>query len=171
MPLSETDLLALLDARGIPFSRHAHPPLFTVEESRRLRGDLAGAHVKNMFLKDRKGALVLVTCREDRRIRIGALERALGTKRLSFAGAETLMAHLGVLPGAVTPFALLNDREPPRVRFVLDAVLAEADPVNVHPLHNAATLALRAADLLRLLAETGHAAELLDFAPLEAAAP
>jgi Ala-tRNA(Pro) deacylase len=85
MPLSETGLRALPDARGIPFSRHAHPPLSTVGESRALCGDLPGAQVRNMFLKDRKGALVLVTRREDRRVRIGDLEPALGTKRLSFA--------------------------------------------------------------------------------------
>lgn len=169
MAMTEAELLAFLDRQGIGWTRHAHPPLRTVEESRALRGELPGVHVKNMFLKDRAGALVLVTCREDRRIRIGALEKRLGTKRLSFGSPELLGEALGVLPGAVTPLALVNDPGR-RVRFVLDPAVAEGDPVNVHPLHNEATLAIPQAGFRAFLAALGRVPELLDFDALEAEA-
>lgn len=162
LPPDEAALLARLAGAGIAFRRHAHPPLHTVEESRALRGDLPGCHVKNLFLKDRAGLLVLVTCREDRQVRIGWIERALGTKRLSFAAPGLLEEVLGVRPGAVTPLALLNDPGR-RVRFALDRAVAEAALVNVHPLHNAATLAIPAADFRRVLALSGHAPHILDF--------
>jgi Ala-tRNA(Pro) deacylase len=171
MAATEAELCDLLRGEGIAFTRHAHPPLHTVAESRALRGELPGVHVKNMFLKDRKGALVLVTCREDRRIRIGDLEKRLGTARLSFADAETLWRHLGVRPGAVTPLALLNDREARAVRLVLDAQMLRDSPVNVHPLHNEATVAIPTAGLLRFFEVTGHRPELLDFDALEALVP
>lgn len=169
VPLDEPALLARLAGAGIAFRRHAHPPLHTVEESRAIRGDLPGCHVKNLFLKDRAGLLVLVTCREERQVRIAGLERALGTKRLSFGAPELLAEVLGVRPGAVTPLALLNDAGR-QVRFVLDRAVAEADLVNVHPLHNEATLAIPAADFRRVLALSGHVPHILDFDAAEVAA-
>ncbi|HEU0220735.1 MAG TPA: YbaK/EbsC family protein, partial [Paracoccaceae bacterium] len=125
---------------------------------------------KNMFLKDKRGVLVLVTCLEDRRIRIGDLEKTIGTKRLSFASAETLWTHLGVRPGAVTPLALVNDRETRAVRVVLDRQLMASELLNVHPLHNEATLTLTRDGFLSFLALTGHKPELVDFDALEARA-
>lgn len=165
----EAALLALLRDLGVAAVRHAHPPLHTVEESRALRGDLPGVHVKNMFLKGKRGELVLVTCREDRRIRIADLEKAIGARRLSFADADTLRTHLGVLPGAVTPLAVINDRDR-AVRVVLDAQMLELEPLNCHPLHNEATLALSVAGLMRVFAATGHTPERVDFDALEAQA-
>ncbi|QDL91230.1 prolyl-tRNA synthetase associated domain-containing protein [Paroceanicella profunda] len=169
-PATEAQLLARLDALGIGYSHHTHPPLRTVAESRELRGALPGVHVKNMFLKDKKGTeLVLVTCRENRQIRIGDLEKVLGTRRLSFASPERLMQHLGVIPGAVTPLAAMNDTAG-AVRVVLDAQVMAAELLCCHPLHNEASVALSPADLLRFLEDTGHAAETVDFDALEAAA-
>ncbi|WP_118134256.1 prolyl-tRNA synthetase associated domain-containing protein [Oceanicella sp. SM1341] len=170
MPATEEQLRARLDALGIAYSHHTHPPLRTVAESKELRGELPGLHVKNMFLKDKKGTtLVLVTCRENRDIRISDLEKVLGTKRLSFASPERLMEHLGVIPGAVTPLAAMNDAAG-AVRVVLDNAVTAADLICCHPLHNEASVALSPADLLRFLADTGHAPETVDFDALEAAA-
>lgn len=168
-PADEARLLAFLDEIGVAWRLTRHAPFFTVEESKALRDDLPGAHTKNLFLKERKGGFWLATCLEDRRIRISQLAAAAGAKRLSFATAEDLRAVLGVAPGAVTPFAALNDR-PATVRVILDAQMAAMDPQHFHPLHNAATLAVGRAALPRFFAATGHQVALVDFDALEAAA-
>lgn len=166
----EAKLYAFLERLGIAWTHHEHPPLFTVADSRALRGELPGAHVKNMFLKEKKGGLWLVTCLEDREIRIRDLEREIGAKGCSFGRPEVLEEALGVLPGAVTPFAVLNDPGH-RVRVVLDrAILTRHAVVNAHPLHNAATTAVATADLVAFFAATGHAPLTVDFDRLEAMA-
>lgn len=163
----EAALYALLDAHGIAYAHHTHPPLFTVEESRALRGALPGVHVKNMFMKDKKGTIWLATCLEDRQIRIRDLEKAIGARNLSFGKEDLLWEILGVRPGAVTPFGLINDREG-RVRVVLDEGLMAHDPLNFHPLHNEATTAVSRDDFLKFLSLTGHAPTMVDFDRLEA---
>jgi Ala-tRNA(Pro) deacylase len=168
-PQDEAALLARLEALGIDWAYHAHPPLFTVEDSRALRGDLPGLHVKNMFLKEKKGGLWLVTCREDRRIRIRDLEREIGARNTSFGKPELLREALGVSPGAVTPFAAINDAEG-RVRVVLDRAVLAAEIVNAHPLHNEATIAVSPQGLVRFLEDTGHTPLTVDFDALEARA-
>ena len=165
----EAELYDFLHDHGIAFRHHTHPPLFTVEESRALRGELPGAHVKNMFMKDKKGAIWLATCLEDREIRIRDLEKEVGAKGLSFGKPELLWDCLGVRPGAVTPFGLINDREG-RVNFALDARLTESETINVHPLHNEATTAISRDDLMRFVELTGHRAVIVDFDRLEALA-
>ena len=168
--LAEAALLARLDALGIGWTRHAHPPQHTVDQSRALRGALPGAHCKNLFLIDRDGAPWLVTCAEDRRFRIPDLARAVGAPRLSFAPPDLLARHLRVAPGAVTPLALMHDADR-AVRLILDPVLLAAEIFNCHPLHNAATLAISSLDLRRFLTATGHAPILADFDAVEAAHP
>ena len=168
-PAGQDALYAYLEAEGIPYAHHEHPPLFTVADSQALRGELPGLHIKNMFLKEKKGGLWLVSCREDREIRIRDLEREIGAKNCSFGKPELLEEALGVKPGAVTPFAALNDREG-RVQVVLDQAIAEAEIVNAHPLHNEATTGIAAADLVRFLEVTGHPPRLVDFDRLEAMA-
>jgi len=163
----EAKLYSLLDANGIAYTHHTHPPLFTVEESRALRGELPGGHVKNMFMKDKKGAIWLATCLEDRQIRIRDLEKEIGAKNFSFGKAELLWEVLGVRPGAVTPFGLINDTGH-RVRVVLDAQMLERDPLNFHPLHNEATTAISKDGFLKFLALTGHQPVAVDFDRLEA---
>ncbi|MFT4794698.1 MAG: Ala-tRNA(Pro) deacylase [Paracoccaceae bacterium] len=163
---AEADLMAMLARLGINALRHAHPPLHSVEDSQALRGDLPGAHTKNLFLKDKKGEFLLVSCLEGRAIRVKDVARAAGTKPPSFAKPEDLWNRLGVRPGAVTPFALINDVDQ-RVRLVLDRQMMAHDVVNFHPLHNEATLALTPADLMRFFAATGHDPLLLDFDALE----
>lgn len=168
-PLDEAALLAFLDQLGVDYRIHRHPPVFTVEESRSFRDAQPGAHVKNMFLKDKKGGLWLVTCLEDRRIKIRDLEKALSAPKLSFGKPDLMTQTIGVTPGAVTPLAVLNDAERV-VTLVVDAAVLGADLVNCHPLHNEATIALSASDLVRVVGTTGHTPRMVDFDALEAVA-
>jgi len=163
-PATPEDLFARLAALGIAVTTHRHPPLFTVAESKGLRGALPGAHCKSLFLRDRAGALWLVVAAEDRALDLKALAPLIGAGRLSFASPERLMARLGVAPGSVTPFALINDRER-AVNVVLDAAVMAAPLANFHPLTNAATTAIAPADLLRFIAACGHAPRIADLDP------
>ena len=170
-PLTPGAFLAWLDGRGIAAETLWHAPVFTVAESKAaaIHERLPGAHVKNLFLKDREGRFWLATLPEHRRVPIGALARALGLPRMSFASPEELFACLGVTPGSVTPFALVHDHAR-RVGFILDRELAEASGRSTAPpLSNAATTAVAAADFHRFLAETGHRPLVADLAALEAA--
>jgi Ala-tRNA(Pro) deacylase len=156
MPATQTDLMAMLAHLGIATTTVEHPALFTVEQSRALRGDIAGAHTKNLFLKDKKGALFLVTAEEDATIDLKRLHTVIGASgRLSFGSAELLIEVLGVPPGAVTPFAAINDAAG-RVAVILDQALMASGLVNCHPLTNTATTTIAADDLLAFLAATGH---------------
>lgn len=132
-----------------------HPPVFTVEEARRHRSDLPGTHTKSLFLRDKKGAMWMVVCLEDRAVDLKDLAARIGAKHLSFGSPERLMRYLGVIPGAVSPFAVINDVER-AVRVVLDDAVLAQDPVNLHPLDNAMTTAIAAADLVRFLEAEGH---------------
>ena len=163
---NEAELYALFDEHGIGYTHNAHPPLFTVEESKELRPDLPGAHVKNMFLKDKKGQFWLVTCLEHRKIRIRDLEKQVGATKASFGKPEALWEMLGIKPGAVSPFGLINDPQH-QVRVVLDQQMLEVDPINAHPLHNEATTTVSAADFRRFLEITGHEPLIIDFDALE----
>jgi len=168
-PATPEDLFAFLDTLGIETKTVTHPPLFTVEDSRALRGDLPGGHTKNLFLKDKKGRLFLVTCDESRKVNLKALEKAIGAARVSFGKPELLLEILGVTPGAVTTFSLINDRgEAPRVTFAIDAALLKHDLIYCHPLHNEATTAISSEDLMRFVDACGHPALQVDFEGLEA---
>lgn len=165
---SPNDLFARLDALGIETVTHKHPPLYTVEESKRLRGELPGGHCKSLFLKDKKDRLWLVVALEDRAIDLKALRRRLGAaSTLSFGRPELLKEVLGVEPGSVTPFGLVNDADQ-RVTVVLDKAMLDHDPLNYHPLTNAATTAIAPADLLRFIAACGHEPVVLDLDAPEA---
>ena len=153
---------------GIQSKTVRHPPVFTVEEAKALRGSLPGAHIKNLFLRNKKGEMWLVTCLEDRQVDLKALGTALGAGRFSFGSAERLMTYLGVLPGAVTPFAVINDTEG-KVRMVLDKGILGNDPVNAHPLVNDMTTALESRDLIRFLEAEKHPPQILDLDTLQGA--
>lgn len=167
IPTSPDQLLARLAELGIATRTVDHDPVFTVEESRHLRGELPGAHIKNLFLRNRKEEMWLVTVEEERRIDLKKLGELLtgetgGAAKLSFGSADRLMTYLGVVPGAVTPFAVINDTGG-KVQMVLDRHLTEVDPVNAHPLVNYKSTAIAPGDLVKFLAAVGHKPRILDF--------
>ena len=162
LPATRTDLYARLDALGIAHRTVEHPPLFTVEDSKRLRGDIPGAHTKNLFLKCKKGSLWLLVALESTPIELKRLHGVIGSGRLSFGRPELLREVLGVEAGSVTPFALINDRDC-RVSVLLDQAMLACDPVNFHPLENTATTALSSAGLLAFIDSCGHRPRILRF--------
>lgn len=164
MTADEAALMARLDMLGIETKTVRHPPLFTVAESKALRGSLPGGHSKNLFLKDKKGVLWLIVAHEDCRVDLKALRPRIGSAPLSFASPRTLREVLGVEPGSVTPFALVNDREA-RVKVVLDAELLALSPLNFHPLVNTATTAIAANDLLVFVRSCGHEPRIETLSP------
>jgi Ala-tRNA(Pro) deacylase len=161
-PATPEELLRRLDELDIPTRTAEHPPVFTVEESRRLRGSLGGCHTKNLFVRNKKGEMWLVVCREDRKVDLKALAGALGAGRFSFGSGDRLMRFLGVAPGAVTPFAVLNDRGR-KVKVVLDREMLAGGPLNFHPLDNSMTTSIDSDDFLRFLEAEEHSPELLDM--------
>jgi Ala-tRNA(Pro) deacylase len=169
MAATPEELFARLDALGIAHVTHRHPPVFTVAESVSLRGALPGGHCKSLFLEDKKGGLWLVVVLEDRRMDMRALSERLGAPRFSFGSPETLRAALGIAPGSVTPFALVNDRER-KVAVVLDEAMLRHDPLNYHPLVNTMTTAIAPADLLRFIASCGRAPRILAMDGIDRAA-
>jgi Ala-tRNA(Pro) deacylase len=160
MPASPQELFAYLDSLGIAHQTVNHPPVFTVEEARTLRGALASGHTKNLFLRDKKGALYLVVAPEDAAIELKSLHRVVGASgRFSFGSAELLRETLGVEPGSVTPFAAVNDGAG-LVTVVLDAALMTHDVLNFHPLVNTGTTTISREGLLKFLEATGHRARI-----------
>jgi len=156
MPATPAELFAYLDRLGIPHTTVTHPPLFTVEQSQALRGKIPGAHTKNLFLKDKKDALFLVTALEDSTIELKSLHRRLDAGgRFSFGSANLMLETLGITPGAVTPFGALNDTAG-RVTIVLDKLLMEHTTINAHPLVNTMTTSISRDGLLAFLDATGH---------------
>ncbi len=161
-PLAPDQLFARLDALGIAHRTYSHPPVFTVAEAVALRGHLPGGHCKSLFLKDRRGGLWLLVALEERPIDLKLLAAALGAPRFSFGNGELLYEVLGVRPGCVTPFALVNDTAH-LVAVVLDRAMLEHDPLNYHPLENDRTTAIAPADLLRFIADCGHRPRIVDL--------
>ena len=156
MTKSSEQLFAALDALGIKHSTIKHPPLFTVEQSQALRGQIPGGHTKNLFLRDKKYELYLVVALEDAKIDLKGLHRQLGaTGRFSFGSSDLLREVWGVEPGAVTPFGAINDRQG-RVTVVLDAPMMEHATLNYHPLVNTMTTSIARDDLVKFLQSTGH---------------
>lgn len=160
MPATPEDLFAHLDRLGLTVTTHHHAAAFTVEQGNEVWGNIPGVHCKNLFLKDAKAKLWLVVAPADRRIDLKTLPARIGAARLSFGSADLLRQVLGVEPGSVTPFALINDSER-RVSVVLDAWMMEQDLLNYHPLRNTMTTTIRAADFRTFLTSTGHRPEVV----------
>ena len=156
------DVLGRLTALGIEASTHKHPALFTVEQSKEMRGNLPGGHCKNLFLRDRKSRMWLVVCREDLRIDLKALGPKIGADRLSFGSADRLMRVLGVIPGAVSPLALINDTDH-QVTVILDKAMLALTPLNYHPISNEMTTAIAPEDLMVFIRSCGHEPMLVDL--------
>ena len=156
MTTSPDALFGVLDRLGIAFRTIEHAPVFTVEEAREHRGQIAGMHTKNLFLRDNKRSFFLVTLEEEMAVDLKRLRPLIGAKGgLSFASPDALFEHLGVRPGSVSPLAAINDASG-AVTVVIDQALMAADLVNVHPLTNDRTTAISPTDLLVFLRSTGH---------------
>ena len=163
--MTPENLLQALDDLGLKTSTLRHEAVFRVGEGEGIKDELPGAHTKNLFLKDDKGQLWLISAEQTTRINLKTLPKTIGSGRLSFGPPERLYDALGVKPGSVTALALINDRDH-KVKFLLDKVLADADIVNFHPLTNTATTALSQADFRTFLANLGRPLAVIDFAAL-----
>jgi Ala-tRNA(Pro) deacylase len=156
MPASPDDLFAYLAHLDIPHRTGWHTAVFTVEAARALRGAAEGGHTKNLFLRDKKDVPYLVVAQEDTAIELKSLHRLLGASgRFSFGSAELMRELLGVAPGSVTPFSVINDTAC-RVTVVLDSALMAHEVLNFHPLVNTGTTTISRQDLLKFLEATGH---------------
>ena len=162
LPTSPETLLDRLTFLGINFTAYSHPPLRTVEDAKARRGNMLGAHIKNLYLRDRKKCNFLVVVQEDQLIDLKALGGQIGSDRLSFGSADRLFEILGVRSGAVSPFALINDPDQ-KVKLVLDAQLVNQFCLYAHPLVNDMTLGLSGADLMRFFEHTRHQPQLITF--------
>ncbi|HKT54356.1 MAG TPA: prolyl-tRNA synthetase associated domain-containing protein [Caulobacteraceae bacterium] len=168
MAADPKDLFALLDRLGVAHHTHWHPPVFRVEDGAEIKAALPGGHTKNLFLKDAKEKLWLISALGETRIDLKALPAAIGSARLSFGSPALMQATLGVEPGSVTAFALMNDQAR-AVSFVLDRALLESDPVNFHPLTNTGTTAVSRAGFLKFLESLGVQPQVVDFAGISPA--
>jgi Ala-tRNA(Pro) deacylase len=156
MAMTPDQLFVTLTGLDIAHTTVSHPPLFTVEQSQALRGRIPGGHTKNLFLRDKKQAVYLVVAEENAEIDLKGLHRLLGANgRFSFGSSDLMLQLLGVTPGAVTPFGVINDTEG-RVIVVLDKPLMEHAIINAHPLVNTMTTSLSREDLVKFLESTGH---------------
>jgi Ala-tRNA(Pro) deacylase len=155
MPASRAELFAFLDKLGIKTKTFDHEPVFTVEQAKIVHDDVPGGHCKNLFCKDEKGVLWLIVALEDAVIDLKAAPAKIGSRRLSFGKPELLMEVLGIEPGSVTPFSLINDQVG-RVNVILDEAMMKRDPLNFHPLKNDATTTIAASDLLVFIKACGH---------------
>jgi Ala-tRNA(Pro) deacylase len=155
MPASQADLFQRFQDLGLQTTTVTHQPVFTVEEAQKVHHDIAGGHCKNLFCKDEKGELWLIVCLEEARVDLKAAPAKIGSRRLSFGKPDLLMEVLGVEPGSVTPFALINDKAV-RTHVILDQDMMRHDMLNYHPLKNDATTTIRARDLVTFIESCGH---------------
>ena len=161
-PATPDDLFLRLDELGISVVKHHHPPVFTVEEAKALKGSMSGAHLKNLFLRNKKGRMWLLVTAADRPLDLKEVGVLLGAGRLSFGSSDRLMKYLGVIPGAVTPLAVINDRSKV-VQVAIEEGLLASDALNVHPLDNGMTATIAPGDLLRFLEAEGHSVQTVRF--------
>ncbi|MDP8996147.1 MAG: prolyl-tRNA synthetase associated domain-containing protein [Pseudomonadota bacterium] len=155
MPATRQELFALFDELAIETNTIEHIPVFTVEDAQKVHGDIKGGHCKNLFCKDEKGVLWLIVALEDARIDLKAAKDRIESRRLSFGRPELLMEILGVEPGSVTPFSLINDKAN-KTNVILDAAMMKLELLNFHPLKNDATTTISSVDLIKFIKATGH---------------
>ena len=159
-------LFARLDELGIAHHTYEHEPIFTVEQGKHLKAQWPGGHSKNLFLKDKKGRFVLISAKDETEIPLKQLHHHLGLGRLSFGSAELMEEVLGVTPGSVTFFALMNEGATRLSHVILDAALIACNPVHFHPLENSATTAVAPGDLVKFARAYGVEPQIMDFAAL-----
>lgn len=162
MAATPEELFNYLDELGIEYQTHEHDPVFTVEEAQQVSRTLSGGHSKNLFLKDKKGDVYLLVCLEDTKVDLKALRKMIGAKNLSFGKPDLLMELLGVTPGSVTPFSLIND-EDAVVKVLLDAKMMEEEFLNFHPLINDKTTQISMENLKKFIHACGHEASILSL--------
>lgn len=161
MARTQAELLDFLAGLGITVSTVSHPPLFTVAESQALRGEIAGGHTKNLFVKDRKDRYFLLVVEEEGVVDLKTIHQVIGASgKVSFGKPEKLLEFLGVTPGAVTAFGVFNDIDQ-NVTIIFDEALLRHDVINAHPLTNEATTSIKREDLLRFVEATGHPVSIL----------
>ena len=168
-PTTPDQLIVILDQLDIAHTTIKHPPMFTVAESKKLRiTPTRGSYTKNLFLRNKKGSMWLITCSEDRRLDLPSLADRLQAGRLSFGSGDRLMRYLGVTPGAVSPLALINDFIG-SVSFIIEEELLRQPMIHMHPLINTQTTRITIRDLLRFVRHTGHPPLCLRLDALETA--
>jgi len=165
MPATREELFSKLNELEIAHKTYDHAPVFTVEESSAIKSKMPGGHSKNLFLKDKAGDFFLICAQSDTPIKINKLHPVLGCKRLSFGKSDALLEKLGVTPGSVTLFSVLNDSKCD-VTLIIDQRLTEHKIVNFHPLLNDATTAISSEDMIKFAKATGHDPVIIDFASL-----
>ena len=161
----ERALFTRLAELGLAFTNVEHAPTHTVADSRAIKTGIEGGHTKNLFMKDKKGNLVLISAWADSELALNQLHKQIGAQRLSFTNADLLWEALAVTPGSVTGFALMHD-DPPRIRFIVDAKLLAFDTLNFHPFRNDMTTSIARDDFLAFARATGHEPETIDFTAL-----
>jgi len=166
LPAKAADVQKRLDSLGVEHTTVSHPPMRTVEDSKKYRDGVPGGYSKNLFLRNKKGKMWLVTLQEDRRVDLRKLGELVGAGRVSFASPERLMHYLGVIPGAVTPLAVINDVSN-AVSVVLDSSLIDQDPLHFHPCDNGMTTTIDRGALLGYLSVSGHDPLIVDFNELD----
>jgi Ala-tRNA(Pro) deacylase len=164
MPTAPEQLLAVLDGLGIEYSLHHHRAVFTVAESEEVDAEIPGTHCRNLFLRDDKKNNFLVVLQNATEVDIKKLPPIIGSKKLSFGSAERLWDYLGVRPGSVCPYSIINDKDK-QVKICLDKSMMETDIVNYHPLLNTMTIGVKTKDLIRFIENCGHVAHIMDFSP------
>lgn len=152
----EHDVYARLERLHVHWKKYDHPPVFTVEEAEQHWAAIPATHCKNLFLRNRKGTThYLVIAEHSKRVDLNSLAARIGEDRLSFGSPERLLAHLGLTPGAVSPFGLIHPGAA-GVRVIIDVALRDAATVAFHPNVNTATITVSVADFQRFLADCGN---------------
>jgi Ala-tRNA(Pro) deacylase len=164
MTATPEDLFSYLDKLGVEHATMDHPPIFTVEEGRAWHDKIPGLHCKNLFLRDRRDKIWLAVMPGEKRADLNRLEKRIRAARLSFGRPDLLLEVLGLTPGSVTPFGLINDIAR-RVTVIVDTDLVKSEWVNFHPLHNAASTTLRSAGLLKFIRSLGYDPLIEDCGP------
>ena len=160
--IKKNDLYNILKERGLPFDIHDHKALFSVSESERERTITEGAHTKNLFLKNKKNCFFLISCLENEKIDLKKIGKKLGIGNLSFAKENKLLEYLGVMPGSVSPFALLNDTKN-SVIFYLDYKLSNYKKINFHPLINTSTITMETKLFINFLHQNNKKVNVYDI--------
>ena len=164
LPTTKQQLLEILDDLGIEYQIYDHEPIFTVEQGEPLKKSIPGMHCRNLFLRDKKKKMCLITAANETRVDMKKLSAVIGSARLSFGSPDRLWENLGIRPGSVNPFCIINDKEK-NLRMIIDSAMMETDIINVHPMDNAATVGMAPDDLLGFLDHIEHEYEIVDFAP------